>query len=170
MMRAWFEGCVKPFSLSIPAATDITYDGYEKAMSTIGMTGKQENAATAFINALRENKVLQNSLHKKWLSFETEWLSTHTLDHEKLKEVVKDIIETKDAWICVSNIGPQLIGGLKVEDLRFSAARPKPKGGMSFHYVLTLSRDGVTKEVPMGCKFHWKNGGQAVQNINFLLV
>jgi hypothetical protein len=170
MLRAWFEQHVKPFSSSVPSVTYMTYSGYEKAMSTIGMKGKQEAAALAFINTLRENDELQESLHKKWLSFENEWFSTHSLDHAALKEVVKDIIEAKDVWICVSKIGPQLIGGLKVVDLRFSEARPKPKGGMSFHYVLTLSRDGVEKEVPMECKFHWKNGGQAIQNLNFMIV
>ena len=170
MLRAWFEQHVKPLSISVPASSGMSYAGYAKAMSTIGMTGKQEAAAVAFITALRADDDLKDSLHKKWLSFETEWFSNHTLDHEKLKDVVKDIIEAKDAWICVSNIGPQLIEGLNVVDLKFSAARPKPKGGMSFHYILTLSRNGVTKEVPMECKFHWKNGGQAVQNLNFMLL
>ena len=170
MLQAWFEQHVKPLSASVPASSGMSYAGYAKAMSTIGMTGKQESAAVAFINALRADDDLKESLHKKWLSFETEWFSNHTLDHAALKEVVKDSIESKDAWICVSNIGPQLIGGLNVVDLQFSAARPKPKGGMSFHYILTLSRDGVTKDVPMECKFHWKNGGQAVQNINFMLL
>jgi len=170
MFRAWYEQVVKPLSASIPAAANMTYEGYEKASFTIKMKGTQEAAAVAFINTLHNDKTLKKALHKKWLSFESEWFSTHTLDHEKLKAVVKDIIEAKDAWICVSKAGPQLIGGLKVVDLRFSAARSKPKGGMSFHYVLTLTRDGVTKEVPMECKFNWKNGGQAVQNLNFMLL
>jgi hypothetical protein len=170
MLRAWYEQHVKPFSEGIPAAAKMTYEGYEKAIFTIQMKGTQEPAAVAFINALRNDTTLKKALHKKWLSFESEWFSKHTLDHEKLKEVVKDIIEAKDAWICVSKTGAHLIGGLKVIDLRFSAARSKPKGGMSFHYVLTLTRDGVNKEVPMECKFHWKNGGQAVQNLNFMLL
>jgi hypothetical protein len=170
MVRAWFDEHVKPFSASVAAAADMTYAGYERAMSTIGMKGRQEPAAVAFINALRANEVLQKSLQEKWLAFETSWFSSHTMDHAALKEVVKEILEAKDAWICVSKTGPQLIGGLKVVDLRFNAARPKPKGGMSFHYNLTLTRDGETKEVPMECKFHWKNGGQAVQNLNFMLL
>lgn len=171
MLRNWFEQHVKPFSASIPAADGMSYAGYEKAMSTIGMKGKkQETAAVAFINTLRVNKELQELLRQKWLSFEVEWFSSHTLDHVALKEVVKDIIEAKDVWICVSKISPQLIGGLKVVDLRFSEVRSKPKGGMSFHYILTLERDGITREVPMECKFHWKNGGQTVQNLNFILL
>lgn len=170
MVRAWFEEHVKPFSAAVPAATDMTYAGYEKAMSIIGMKGKQEPAAVAFINALRANEALQKALQEKWLAFETRWFTSHSMDHAALKEVVKEILEAKDAWICISKAGPQLIGGLKVVDLRFVGARPKPKGGMSFHYILTLIRDDVTKEVPMECKFHWKNGGQAVQNLNFMLL
>jgi hypothetical protein len=119
---------------------------------------------------LRSNAEAHEALHKEWLAFETEWLSTHTMNHEPLLEVVKEIIEAKDAWICISKKGPQWIDGLKVVGLRFEGARPKPKGGMSFHYTLTLMRATLTKEVPMECKFHWKNGGQAVQNLNFMLL
>jgi len=170
MVRVWFDEIVKPFSAAVPAAAEMTCAGYEKAMSTIGMKGKQEAAAVAFINALRADGTLQKQLQEKWLAFETSWFSSHTPDHAGLKEVVKEVLEAKDAWICVSKLGPQLIGGLKVVNLRFSATLPKPKGGMSFHYILTLARDGETKEVPMECKFHWKNGGQAVQNLNFMLL
>jgi hypothetical protein len=169
MLRAWFKNHVEPFALSQDAAA-MTYTGYEKAMSTIGMKGKQEAAAVAFIKLLRENSDAHEELHKQWLLFEAEWLSTHTMNNEGLLEVVKEIIESKDAWVCVSKKGPQWIDGLKVAGLRFEGARPKPKGGMSFHYTLSLTKGGVTKEVPMECKFHWKNGGQAVQNLNFMLL
>jgi len=54
--------------------------------------------------------------------------------------------------------------------LDYNGHRPKPQGGVSFHYTLTLQRGTETKKVPMECKFHWKNGGQAVQNLNFMLL
>ena len=174
MLRAWFTTHVEPFSQSEAVAKSakaaMTYAGYEKAMSTIGMTGKQEDAAVSFITMLRNNSDLHEVLHKKWLLFESEWLSTHTLNHDGLLEVVKEIIEVKDAWICVSKTEPLWVDGLKVSGLRFVEARNKPKGGMSFHYSLSLTRGGLVKEVPMECKFHWKNGGQAVQNLNFMLL
>jgi hypothetical protein len=170
MLRAWFDQHVKPFSTSVPASAGMTYAGYEKAMSTIGMKGKQENAAVAFIQALRSDDTLQKALHARWLIFEAEWFVSHTMDHGALKEVVKEIIEMKDFWICVSRSGISLIDGLKVLNLVFVGARPKPRGGMSFHYTLTLQRGSEMKEVPMECKFHWKNGGQAVQNLNFMLL
>jgi hypothetical protein len=170
MLRAWFDQHVKPFSDKVPASTGMTYVGYEKAMSTIGMKGKQEAAAVAFIQALRSDKTFQKELQTRWLSFEVEWFTSHTMDHLALKEVVKEILEIKDFWICVSKSGIELIDGLKVLNLVFSGARAKPRGGMSFHYILTLQRGSETKEVPMECKFHWKNGGQAVQNLNFMLL
>ena len=169
MLRAWYTNHVEPF-VEFNFLAKMTYAGYEKAMSTIGMKGKQEEAAVVFIKMLRSNAVAHESLHEEWLAFETEWLSTHTMNHIALLEVVKEIIEAKDAWICISKKGPQWIDGLKVVALRFEGARPKPKGGMSFHYTLTLTRGDQTKEVPMECKFHWKNGGQAVQNLNFMLL
>lgn len=170
MMCAWFEQVVKPFSADIPASNGMTCDGYLKAMSTIGMKGKQEKAAMAFITALRCSSSLKELLHQKWLEFEVQWLSTHTPDHAKLETLVKDIIESKDFWICVSKNEVNWVDGLKVSQLDFVGAKPKPRGGMSFHYMLSLKRGEEAKQVPMECKFHWKNGGQAVQNLNFMLL
>ena len=164
MVRAWFEKRIQP------AYPTMTFKGYEKAMSTIGMKGKQEAAAVDFINSLRADAELKTLFHAYWLAFEADWLSEHQMDHAALKEVVKDIIEAKDAWICVSKTAVNLIEGLKVADLKYVGAKEKPRGGMSFHYTIVLTRGGETKEVPMECKFHWKNGGQAVQNLNFMLL
>jgi hypothetical protein len=170
MMRHWFEQVVKPFSANISTASGMTCDGYLKAMSTIGMKGKQEAAAKAFIIALRCDSSLQQNLHQKWLEFEAQWLSTHTLDHVKLETLVKQVIEIKDFWICVSKNQVNWIDGLKVVKLDYVGTKPKRDGGMSFHYSLHLQRGEQTKQVPMECKFHWKNGGQAVQNLNFMLL
>ena len=176
MLRAWFATHVEPFAaseqvaLASPKPVVMTYDGYEKAMSTIKMVGKQEAAAVAFITALRANPHLQEALQAKWLAFEVAWFSQKTMNHDGLLEVVKEIIEAKDAWVCASKKGINWIDGLKVTGLEFEGARPKPRGGMSFHYSLSLSKGSATKIVPMECKFHWKNGGQAVQNLNFMLL
>lgn len=168
MVREWFEQVIKPFSEGI--SPGMTCEGYAKAMSTIGMTGIQEEASVAFIQALRNSSALKAALKAKWLAFEERWFSTHTLNHENLKKVVSEVIHAKHYWVCVSKDGPQLIDGLKVVDLRYVGVRQKPRGGMSFHYTLTLRSGDETKDVPMECKFHWKNGGQAVQNLNFMLL
>jgi hypothetical protein len=169
MMRAWFVN-IHELAQTIPSASSITYEGYNKAMASIGMKGKQEAAAVAFITALRNQPALKEQLHAKWLEFETSWFSTHSMSHSDLREVVKEIIESKDYWICVSKSGAHLIDGLKVIDLLYQGPLPKPHGGSSFHYILVLQRGRERKAVPMECKFNWKNGGQAVQNLNFMLL
>ena len=170
MLVAWFEQVVKPFSSKVPAASTMTCAGYLKAMSTIGMKGKQEDSAKAFITALRSNADLQKELHAAWLTFESQWLSSHTMDHDGLLTVLKDVLDVKDFWVCASKTQVLWIDGFKVIGLNFVAAKPKPKGGHSFHYTMTLQRGAETKEVPLECKFHWKNGGQAVQNLNVMLL
>jgi len=164
MVRAWFEQRIQPFYPTM------TFEGYEKAMSTIGMKGKQEEVAVAFINSLRSDKNLQKLFHARWLVFEADWLTEHQMDHAALEEVVREIIEAKDLWVCVSKGGAQLFHGLKVAGLRYVGVKPKKHGGMSYHYSLSLTRGTETMEVPLECKFHWKNGGQAVQNLNFMLL
>lgn len=170
MMASWFQDVVKPFSASIPGCASITLAGYEKALFTIGMKGKQEEAAKNFILALRSDEDLQSELQTRWLTFESTWFSTHSMDHEALKEVVKEIIESKDVWLCISKTHANWIDGLKVVQLDFVGPKAKPRGGMSFHYLLTLQRGLESKQVPMELKFHWKNGGQAVQNLNFMIL
>ena len=170
MLVAWFEQVVKPFSSKVPAASTMTCAGYLKAMSTIGMKGKQEDSAKAFITALRTDEALHKELHKAWLTFESQWFSSHTMNHEGLLTVLKDVLEVKDFWICASKTQVLWIDGFKVLGLNFVGAKPKPKGGHSFHYTMTLQRGAETKEVPLECKFHWKNGGQAVQNLNVMLL
>jgi len=170
MLVAWFEQVVKPFSLRVPSALGMTCAGYLKAMSTIGMVGRQEESAKAFITALRSDEALKNELHAAWLAFESQWLSSHTMNHEGLLTVLKDVLDVKDFWICVSKTQVIWVDGFKVLGLNFVGAKPKPRGGHSFHYTMTLQRGIETKDVPLECKFHWKNGGQAVQNLNVMLL
>ena len=169
MLQEWFN-IVKIISAGVPEAAAMTSAGYEKAMSTIGMKGTQEAAAKAFINALRGSDDLKALIKGEWLRFEERWFQAHTLNHNALLGLIKEIIEEKDMWICVSKNACHLIEGLKVDNLAYIGERNKPKGGKSFHYTLTLRRGEETKEVPLECKFHWKNGGQGVQNLNFMLL
>ena len=171
MVIAWYNSIVQPFATEkVPSAASMTCAGYMKAMSTIGMTGKQEPSAVSFISALRESSELQKELQRHWLAFEDKWFSDHHLEHDKLFEVIKKIIEEKDLWILVSNNQIVLVDGLKVNGLDFVGPKPKPRGGTSFHYLLTLQRGDEMRKVPIELKFHWKNGGQAVQNLNFMIL
>jgi hypothetical protein len=50
--------------------------------------------------------------------------------------------------------------------------KPKPHGGVVFQYSVALQKKsgGEIRHVPIEYKLYWKNGGQAVQNLNFLVV
>jgi len=172
MMKAWYDTRVMPClrAKNLASVLAMTCDGYMKALFTIGMKGKQEQEAKNFIQMLRSTPELQKEFQASWLAFETEWFQTHTPDHDGLLAVVKEVIEVKDAWICISKEAPQWIDKLEVLGLTYQGVRQKPRGGSSFHYTLSMRRGEETKDVPLECKFHWKNGGQAVQNPNFLLL
>lgn len=172
MLHAWFTTEITPFCANIPGTTGITYEGYRKAIFSISKSSKQEPASIALIQHLRENSSVQKTLQQRWLTFETQWLHTHTLDHSGLETVLREIFEQKDWWICVSKTGICWVEGFRVMGISFVGRKQKQKGGTTFQYTVTLQKrsGGVCQEVPFECKFHWKNGGQAVQNLNFMLL
>ena len=170
MIHAWFHSVVLAFSSKVPEAAGMTLAGYQKVMMAMNVNGKQEDAAKAFITALRAQKSLRNELRKLWIQFEEQWLPSHELNHAELESVIREILESKDAWICASKNKIEWVEGLKVIGLEYTGVGPKPKGGMLFTYNLTLQSGDETKIVPIKCKFYWKNGGQGTQNINFLLL
>ena len=170
MIHAWFHSVVLAFSSKVPEAAGMTLAGYQKAMMAMNVNGKQEDAAKAFITALRAQKSLRNELRKLWIQFEEQWLPSHELNHAELESVIREILESKDAWICASKNKIEWVEGLKVIQLEYTGTAPKRDGGMLFTYNLTLQSGDETKIVPIECKFYWKNGGQGVQNINFLLL
>jgi hypothetical protein len=64
------------------------------------------------------------------------------------------------------------VGGFTVPAVTFEGCEKKRDGGCIFHYSITLQKKsgGPTKKVPIAFKLYWKNGGQAVQNLNFMVV
>lgn len=166
MFRAWFDTVIAH------EAPTVEYEDYKKIALAMNIHGKYETNALTFLKALRTTPDLQQRLHGKWLEFETQWLSTHTLDHEKLEMLVRQILEDKDWWLCVSPTSAQWVEGFRVNSLTFVGAIPKRMGGVKFLYTLTLQKKsgGECVDVPMEFKFHWKNGGQAVQNLNYMLL
>ena len=104
--------------------------------------------------------------------FEETYLEKNPLDHKALELYIKDRIEQKDNWICINKAGAHWIEGFNVKGLKYNGTVAKPKGGKMFSYTLSLQKKSGTevKDVPILFKLHWKNGGQAVQNLNFLLV
>jgi hypothetical protein len=162
LYRAWFDKEI--------THSGFTYNEYVKASFDFGGKGKGETAAEKFIASLRSSKTKQKEYQQKWLRFEEEYFETYSPDTKKLAEIIGGIFESKTWWVCISSTSADCIRGPKLINLAYEGTKAKQKGGKVFQYALTLEQEGEQKTVPLCLKFHWKNGGQAVQNLNFMLV
>ena len=173
LWTAWFNEYVRPFvAARVPTATGITLDGYVACASAMTCPKKAEAAAKELMRVLREDKAIQADLQAQWLRFEEAYMPAHPLDHKALESHVRDVLEEKDVWICINKGGAHWIEGFKVIKLTYGGVKPKPHGGLVFHYFVALQKKsgGEIRHIPIEYKLYWKNGGQAVQNLNFLVV
>lgn len=172
MIDTWFEEEIKPFiSMNCPTLTIPIKDDYLK--NVFDMKGHlKDTAAGIFLRELREKEVLQKALQQRWLLFEDSWFSKHSLNHDELYLYIKDIIEQKDYWLNINKNGAFWIEGFNVLSLKYRGIEQKPKGGSMFKYSMTLQKKsgGEIREVSIAWKLTWKNGGQSIQNPNFLIV
>jgi hypothetical protein len=136
------------------------------------MKGSQEKASVDLIERLRADSSFQKELQAKWLRFEEKWISTHTMNHAEFESVIREIIEEKDWWVCISKTQIAWVRGFNVKKVTYSGADNKREGGMLYKYIMTLENKDTkeVKDVPIVLKFHWKNGGQAVQNLNIMVL
>jgi hypothetical protein len=155
MLRGWWENAIDP---SIP------YEDYKKAMYDFRGTSCE------FIRELRKDKALQKEIQAKWLTFEETWFDSHAPVLEHVKEVVESTLSQKDWWLCVSKSGAEWIRGPRLLDLRYVGTKNKKMGGKTFLFEMLMEQEGEEKTIPLELKFHWKNGGQGVQNLNFMLL
>jgi hypothetical protein len=173
LWTAWFDGYVKPFvAASVPSATGLTLDGYVACASAMSCPSKAELASEELIMALRSDKVLQEAMRLEWLRFETNYMPAHPLDHKAFEAHVKEVLEEKDVWVCVNKAGAHWIEGFHVLGLVYDGPKAKREGGIVFAYTLSVQKKsgGIIKQIPIEFKLYWKNGGQAVQNLNFLVL
>ena len=174
MWTAWFTQEVLPFATAeVPQAVGMTFDTYYKCASGMSVTQKQASTpAGKFILALRQDAELAERLRQRWIIFEERWLPANHLDHVAFGARMKQIIEEKDVWIAINKTGAFWIEGFTVPAVTFEGCEKKRDGGCIFRYSITLQKKsgGATKKVPIAFKLHWKNGGQAVQNLNFMVV
>lgn len=178
MMTFWFSERITEFckthSSSLPAScATMTEAEYITAMYDINAKSKSNKSpGYAFINALRENDTLATAIKAEWKSFQDTYLSTHQPKADDILAVVKEIIEVKDWWICTTKADVFLIEGLFVESVSFKESKFL-KDSRVLMYEMTVRPKSATAaaatKVPLELRFHWKNGGQGVQNINFLL-
>ena len=162
MLRAWWETIGDP---------EILFEDYMKAMYDISRKYSKVNpAAAAWVERLRASKEEQKRVQKEWLAFETNWFSTNTPSIEGLTRVVDTVLREKNWWLCISSKYAVWIPGPTLVSLVFDRVKQKSKGGSTFLYSMTLNQDDENYTIPLELKFHWKNGGQGVQNLNFMLL
>ena len=173
LWSAWFEGHVRPFvAARVPTAAGITLAGYIACASAMSCSAKAEATAKELMRVLREDKVLQTELQVQWLRFEETYMPAHPLLHGLFEDHIRDVLEEKDVWVCVNKGGAHWIEGFVVRGLTYGGVKPKPHGGVVFQYYVALQKKsgGEIRHIPVEYKLYWKNGGQAVQNLNFLVV
>jgi len=173
MWSTWYTENVVPFvAAEFPAATGMTEDNYFQVAFKISVgRNVAKTPAGMFITALRTDKKMAMRLRDKWRTFEEKWMPEHLLNHTALEAHLRKVIEEKDVWIAINNKGAHWIEGFRVTGLRYIKCAKKAQGGCVYHYVLLLQKKsgGEIREVPIIFKFNWKNGGQAVQNPNFMI-
>ena len=174
LWSAWYEQEVAPFaSAEVPAAEGMTADSYFKVASGMSVTEKQAaTPAGKFILTLRLDKAMAERLRLRWLAFEERWMPEHLLNHAALETRIRHIIEEKDVWVAINKSGAHWIEGFRVLSLGYDGCVPKAEGGRVFKYHINLQKKsgGEIRSVPIVFKLYWKNGGQAVQNLNFMII
>lgn len=174
LWSAWYEQEVAPFAATeVPAAEGMTADSYFKVASGMNVTEKQAaTPAGKFILALRLDKAMAERLRLRWLAFEERWMPEHLLNHEALEARIRKIIEEKDVWVAINKSGAHWIEGFRVLSVSYQGCVPKAEGGRVFKYHLNLQKKsgGEIRSIPIVFKLYWKNGGQAVQNLNFMII
>ena len=173
MYLAWFNEGVQPFlAKHCPSDAEMTYEDYFKSSSSMDAHHKGKTPASNLLRILRSTPTLQEELQQEWLRFEESWMPENPLVHDKFFEFLKSIIEEKDIWFTISKSGAESIEGFNVLGLEYTGVSKKPHGGMVYKYTMRLQKKsgGDVKEIGIQFKYTWKNGGQAIQNLNFLVV
>ncbi len=175
MYLAWFNEGVQPFLAKheeLEGVADMTYEDYFKSSSSLDAHTKGKTPASNLLRLLRSTPALQEELQQEWLRFEESWLPENPLVHDKFFHFLKSIIEEKDIWFTISKSGAAAIEGFTVLGLKYDGISKKPHGGVLYNYTMTLQKKsgGEHNDIKIQFKYTWKNGGQAIQNLNFLVV
>lgn len=174
LYNSWFTDHVQPF-LRRHGLPSLTLADYQKNSSSMDAHKKSKTAAADFLRLLRSTPALQEELQAEWLRFEESWMPANLLNHEAFYQFIKKVLEEKDIWICINKSGAFAVEGFLVNGLRYEGFSKKLHGGVVFNYTMRLQKKGCPvggeeHECKIQFKFTWKNGGQAIQNLNFLVV
>lgn len=168
MIHQFYERCIRPMTTRL--GLNVSLEEYMKAMWDWEGKGKNAEAdAAALIDALRTQAALSKEAQKAWLELENEWFRMYSPNTLRFEERVREIFNEKNEWIVITKAGVNVVPKIAVVSLTSTGPSAKPKGGTLFTYILRLRRvDGSEYDVPIVLKWHWKNGGQGVQNLNIM--
>ena len=171
MIKDWFTNYVLPFIEKTASCSHLkpTYEEYQKVIFTISKSTTDDTDAHKFIQLLRTNKTLQKSLQKEYLKFEYDWLTKHGIHLKKLETVLKEKFSQKHVWICINKVGCHVIRQILLEELSSYEVVKRASGGAVLHIQAIFRKVHTNERYPLTLemRFNWKNGGQAVQNLNF---
>jgi hypothetical protein len=176
MVSKWFQERIVPFvakhSDVLPTeCLTMTEAVYMTAM--YDMNAKKtpnKSSGYKFIEALRTHTTLAEDIKKEWKQFQNLYLQTSHPDPNDLFEVVKEAMDAKDVWICVTKDNAYVIEGIRVTAVRFKQDKMyRDTRVLQYEMDVHKISSEDTHTIPIELRFHWKNGGQGIQNINFLL-
>jgi hypothetical protein len=174
MVRAWFEGVVRPFCEKwMPELTDMTlaeyWDGMKRMGDAVAAGAVAGKRGFVFQQRLRERPDAAAAIGEAWATFQDEYLSAHQPDCEVLRADVAAMFAEKDVWICVSNTHAKVFSGVAVDGLVFEGSVMGRKCRV-LRYTMRMRSLGTgdVRDVPLELRFNWKNGGQGVGNLNFM--
>lgn len=174
MYETWFKNHVQPFLTRHPelGAKDLSYDDYFRTSTSTDAHKESKTLGGDLMRNLRESKSLQKELQKEWLGFEETWMPAHPLNHEVFEGFVRCVIEQKDVWININKRCAKHTEGFLVKGVTYEGVVPKKHGGVVYEYRMQLQKKsgGEIHTSKIQFKFTWKNGGQAIQNLNFIVV
>lgn len=160
----WFNDYVCPFVREwCPEFSEIQYDDYKYITNSMDRQRKYTTLASGLVNKLRTDKSLQYTLHRRYLEFEEKILGAAP-PGDSLLEELKQRIDQKNYWININATGAQLIKGFTIQGLENVRCIKRANGGIVYNFEVCLVRE------IMELRFNWKNGGQGVQNLNFMIV
>lgn len=170
---AFFADEVKNFLLEYyPALVEMTSENYFACASSMTIPKKEASSLGAkLIASLRDNKPNQLVLQKKWLLFESKWLASKPVNIVEIETLLREAIEEKDMWLVINKKGAHWFHGFTLTSMRADGVHPKSRGGSLLRFSIQLKQKttDIVKDVSIEVKLHWKNGGQAVQNLNYLI-
>ena len=176
--KTWFKDYLLPFLKDkIKDFSKLDYADYRDISCSIDKHTKKKTLACDLINLLRQDSKICTELQKEWFRFEAAQLNFFKPDKQKLLTELNLKIKQKEMWININALTAELITGFEISSIEDLDVLDKPKGGAMYRFKMVINVLGGAQDggapaykVTTDMRFNWKNGGQPVQNLNFMIV